>query len=227
MGRLLHQRKLCIIIFLASLVTASACSTSSSPPTAASGQPPGSGQVPGSGQPPETGNSPTTGYALPGRSHPPVTVTWVSSLSPGAPTGTPTPESTPSPFESSSPPSEGSSPSAEAAVLSTTEGSSGWYTALALRQCDSVVAPPDASPSLNTLVLGVQAACSAATGTSSSLTEDWSVATQKYGELAGMQMPCEEGAALDLLGRLVQAHQKDPEARISISLPLPEQQSKC
>jgi hypothetical protein len=80
---------------------------------------------------------------------------------------------------------------------------------------------------LNTLVRGVQAACGAATGTSSSLTEDWSIATQAYGELAGMQMRCEEGAALGLLGRLVQAHQKDPEARISINLPAPELQTEC
>jgi hypothetical protein len=222
MGPFLHQRKLFITIFVVSLVTASACGTSSSVPTAASGQPP------------EAGNSPTTGYALPGRSHPPVTVTWVSSLSPNAPGGgtgsaPPGSEGSPPGSEGSPPSSEGSPSSAEvAAVLSMMgEGDSDWYTALAYRHCDSVIAPPDASASLDTLVRGVQAACNAAIGASSSRTEDWSVATQAYAELAGMQMPCQEGAALDLLGRLVQTHQKDPEAPISINLPPPEQQSEC
>ena len=129
-GPLLHQRRLCIIIFLVSLVTASACGTGSSSSTAASSQPP------------ESGNSPTAGFTLRGRSHPPVTVTWVSSLSPtGAPSSPAPSGSSSSPFGSSAP-SGSSSLSAEAAVLSTIEGSSDWYTALAYRQCASVLAPP-------------------------------------------------------------------------------------
>jgi hypothetical protein len=209
-----------------SLVAVSACGTGSSQPTAPSGQPSGSG------------NSPTAGYALPGRSHHPLTVPWVSSLSPGAPGGgTPPPSSgsTSPPLPGSASPSSenslsssgSSSLSAETGVLSLTESNSDWYTALAYRHCDSVVAPSDASPSLNTLVRGVQAACIAATGAGPSATEDWNIATQAYDELAGMQMPCEQGAALALLGRLVQAHREDPEALISIVLPAPEQQTEC
>jgi len=73
----------------------------------------------------------------------------------------------------------------------------------------------------------VQAACLAATGAGPSAIEDWKIATRAYDELAGMQMPCEQGAALALLGRLVQAHREDPEALISIVLPTPEQQTPC
>ena len=102
-----------------------------------------------------------------------------------------------------------------------------WYTALVNRQCVSVMAPPGASRSLSTLVRGVRAACIAATGASPSVTKHWNIATQAYEELAGMQMPCEEGAAQNLLGRLVQAHRRDTEARISIVLPAPGQQTGC
>jgi hypothetical protein len=55
------------------------------------------------------------------------------------------------------------------------------------------------------------------------------MATQAYDQLAAMSapMPCEEGAAAALLGRLVQAHQQDPEAKIQIVLPPPGQQDEC
>jgi hypothetical protein len=89
------------------------------------------------------------------------------------------------------------------------------------------VAPPDAPDSLSELVRGVQAACNAVTGAGASAAEDWSTASQAYADLAGMSMPCEEAAALDLLGRLVQAHQEDPEAQIEIASPSPGPQGEC
>ena len=81
---------------------------------------------------------------------------------------------------------------------------------------------------MSKLVRGVQAACDAVTGAGASVAEYWSVASRSYSELAGMPMPCEETVALDLLGRLVQAHQEDPEAQIKIVSPNPgQQQSEC
>jgi hypothetical protein len=110
-------------------------------------------------------------------------------------------------------------------------GDNGWYTALVNLQCDSVTAPGASDP-LGKLVAGVQAACKAVTGAGASTAEDWSMANQVYDQLKSMPMQCEEETlALDLLGRLVQAHREDPEAQIEIvrpSLgPSPGQQSGC
>ena len=202
--------------------------------SSSSGQTPGpvqsssSGQTPGPVQSSSSASSPTAGFTLPGRSSRPLTVTWISSLGVSSPSPTsPPPSSSLSPSSSPAanpPPSK--SPQLST-VLPVAQGDSDWYTALVNVQCGSVVAPPDASDSLSKLVRGVQAACDAVTAANTSAAEDWSLASQVYAELAGMPMPCEETVALDLLARLVQAHQEDPEATIQIVSPDPGQQSEC